>query len=192
MEFIYSIIKNIVACYLVLRILLEVIPGTKYRKYVKLFGSFLILLSLLQQVSIGLHNGIGLSLEQKIVEYQEKLNQDTFDIESSQNIMHSTVLSTYEEEIKSKLNKDIFKDEMRVNAVKLGVCEDVNNNEYGEITYLEVYISKNVDKTANISVDKIIIRQLTKDEGNLQAEEYRTEIAQLLNLSEEKITVYLS
>jgi hypothetical protein len=81
---------------------------------------------------------------------------------------------------------------MKVNAVKLGVCEDVNNNEYGEITYLEVYISKNVDKTANISVNKIIIRQLTKDDGNLQAEEYRTAIAQLLNLSEDKITVYLS
>ncbi|MDD3413554.1 MAG: stage III sporulation protein AF [Lachnospiraceae bacterium] len=192
MEFIYNIIKNIVACYLVLRILLEVIPGTKYRKYVKLFGSFLILLSLLQQVSIGLHNDIGLNLEHQILEYEKKLNQDTFDLESSQNIMHSTVLSTYEEEIKTQLNKELFGEEMMVNTVKLGVCEDVNDNEYGKISYLEVYISKNVDKTANISVNKIIIRQLTKDEGNLQAEEYRTEIAQLLNLSEEKITIYLS
>lgn len=163
MDFIYDLIKKIFASYLVLRIVLEIVPGQRYRKYVKLFGSFFLILAMLQSLTLGIPFIKNLSIDQKILDYQDQLDSSMQNLQSTGNSMDEVILSTMNEEVKRQFNNKNTESENEANADKIRESEDNRNIEYGSKQENSSVPNGNVDKSANISVQKIIVRQQEED-----------------------------
>ena len=157
MDFIYDLIKKIFASYLVLRIVLEIVPGQRYRKYVKLFGSFFLILAMLQSLTLGIPFIKNLSIDQKILDYQDQLDSSMQNLQSTGNSMDEVILSTMNEEVKRQFNNKNTESENEANADKIRESEDNRNIEYGSKQENSSVPNGNVDKSANISVSHLIV-----------------------------------
>lgn len=186
MNSIYQLVESMAAGYLILRSLMELVPSEEYKKYVKLFGSFLIIILVVEQIPFGLHNINEKRLENVLKIESQKLNEGVSKMQKYDKTAESKLLSTYEEEIKTRINNLIKEDKYAVKSLKISICEDVDSVDYGKISDVNVIVSKDVDKTANISVNKIIVRQKTNTPIKSGIE---NKISESLALPEEAITV---
>jgi hypothetical protein len=106
-------------------------------------------------------------------------------------LRNHAVLSTCENNVKDRLNKMTFSKKYGIKSVKIDICEDVDNVDYGQITCLQVIFSKNVDKSANIMVDRIIVGKQDENTDYILINQFKKEISEELMLSEEVIEVVI-
>ena len=171
-------------------LILHILPGEQYWKYVKLLIGIILIAFVLDVGSQfeWLPKKDGFNLTEI---HNEKLN---FESEIAANIeesQYSRALSTYENKIKDKINKLNLDSELNVKDVKIGICEDVDNVDYGEITTIKVELSKNVDKSANILVNDINIGNMSKKCDNLEDCVLERRIAEELGVKEEVVQVVI-
>ena len=191
MERICSVVKNTISFYLILNILIQAVPGEKYRKYVKVFGGFLMLVCLLGELPF-LQKMVSADEFSKLTQqYVQKLNDYKGHTEKLENITLASTLSTMESEIKTRINKCKSIVGYSANAVKIEVCEDTESGRFGEIEKITVYMGEYVDKTVNISVNKIIVRQNKTNSENEKEVMLKNVIAEELGVEPDVVFVCL-
>ena len=93
-------------------------------------------------------------------------------------VNNMSIENTYKSELKKQIEKDLAKDEIYIEDILLDI-----NLETGEITKLDLYLTKNEkNKTNTIIIDKIKIgkEELETKENNLSDKEVQS-IKKLLN-----------
>lgn len=93
-------------------------------------------------------------------------------------VNNMSIENTYKSELKKQIEKDLAKDEIYIEDILLDI-----NLETGEITKLDLYLTKNEkNKTNTIIIDKIEIgkEELETKENNLSDKEVQS-IKKLLN-----------
>ncbi len=170
---------------------LHVLPGEQYQKYIKLLVG-IVMIAFLLDAGTGIKGKPLFQQFEVTKNYNEKLNNESEKLKKIEESQYSGALSTYENKIKEKLNKLEYKDGLSVNDVKMDICDDVDNVDYGKITSLKVNLSKNVDKSVNIVVNSVIIGNMSKKSDNLENEQLRERIARELGLEKEVIHVVIS
>lgn len=93
-------------------------------------------------------------------------------------VNNMSIENTYKSELKKQIEKDLAKDEIYIEDILLDI-----NLETGEITKLDLYLTKNEkNKTNTIIIDKIKIgkEELEPKENNLSDKEVQS-IKKLLN-----------
>ena len=82
------------------------------------------------------------------------------------NLTVSSVLSTVQNEIKTKLNNSERLSEYTIHTVKVSICEDESSESFGEVSAIVLYMSENVERSVNISVNRIDVRQKVPQNQN--------------------------
>lgn len=93
-------------------------------------------------------------------------------------VNNMSIENTYKSELKKQIEKDLAKDEIYIEDILLDI-----NLETGEITKIDLYLTKNEkNKTNTIIIDKIEIgkEELETKENNLSDKEVQS-IKKLLN-----------
>ena len=173
------------------QMVLYMLPGEQYRKYAKLIIGLLLMIFMLQLLNRvtesfslqGITNLFGVNAE--------KLNYENKSMQEIEELRNHAVLSTCENNVKDRLNKMTFPNNYGIKSVKIDICEDVDNVDYGQIRCLQVIFSKNVDKSANIMVDRIIVGKQDENTDNILINQFKKEISEELMLSEEVIEVVI-
>ena len=104
MQQISGMVKNFISCYLILNILIQAVPGEKYRKYVRTFGGFLMIISFLGQIPVLGRIVSQDSFGKLVQEYAKDFEEASKKTDYLGNLTVSSVLSTVQNEIKTKLN----------------------------------------------------------------------------------------
>ena len=171
-------------------LILHMLPGEQYQKYVKLLLGIIMIAFILD--AGGQFGNAFDSVEDRLTElYSKKLNFENSVSEKVEESQYSRALSTYKNKIKTILNKSKIKDNYFVDAVNISVCEDVDSVDYGEIESIRVKVSKNVDKSVNIPVESIIIGKMSEKSDDLEYRQLQTDIARKLELEEEVIQIVI-
>ena len=185
---VYTLLLRLICFVVITRMLLLILPGKKYYMYMKLLIGFCIMILLITYMNQSL-SGFKFSENSESFMGQNKLNGKEMQFDKYAELGSSSVLSTYEKEIKRELNNQIITDKIYIESVKIDICGDVENVDYGKITNVVLKISENVDKSVNIEVKNIIVGQKNKKTENSEQIEIRTKAAELLGIEEAQVTI---
>ena len=166
MQQISGMVKNFISCYLILNILIQAVPGEKYRKYVRTFGGFLMIISFLGQIPVLGRIVSQDSFGKLVQEYAKDFEEASKKTDYLGNLTVSSVLSTVQNEIKTKLNNSERLSEYTIHTVKVSICEDESSESFGEVSAIVLYMSENVERSVNISVNRIDVRQKVPQNQN--------------------------
>ena len=184
-------VTNLVELLVFMGLILHILPGEQYQKYIKLLLGIVVIAFVLD--AGGAVTGLVGDCKDDITEcYNQKLNFEINAAEKMGESQYSWALSTYENKIKSVLNNYEFNEKIVVKDVEINVCEDVDSVDYGKITKVKVMLSKNVDKSGNILVSPIIIGKIDEKSDDLKADGLRMGIAEAIGVKEEVVQIVFS
>lgn len=169
-------------------LILNILPGEQYQKYVKLLLG-IVLIAFVMDAGGKVEKGTWIKKIDFTEISKEKLNFEMRVNENIEESQYSRALSTSENKIKTIINKLYPNDEIVAKSVKISICEDV---DYGKITAVKVEVSKNVDKSGNILVNHIIIGKIDKKSDDSEYAALQIKIAEALGLDVEVVQVVLS
>ncbi len=172
-------------------LILNILPGEQYQKYVKLLLG-IVLIAFVMDAGGKVEKGTWIKKIDFTEISNEKLNFEMRVNENIEESQYSRALSTSENKIKTIINKLYPNDEIVAKSVKISICEDVDNVDYGKITAVKVEVSKNVDKSGNILVNHIIIGKIDKKSDDSEYAALQIKIAEALGLDVEVVQVVLS
>ncbi|NLG03970.1 MAG: hypothetical protein GX567_09115 [Clostridia bacterium] len=189
-EWIFQISSGII----ILQAVLQVVPLEKYRGYMKI-----ILILMIMAMAGSYMKQADFFRLQTIFETEFGLMQNRrhnwgSQFEKQETISLSGQMSTYYDNVKTKVNNIIMDDHLYVKMLKIDVCEDYKNVDYGKIKSISIKLEKIVDKTVNIFNKPIIIKQHIDCTDNLREKsEYtkkiRQDIAETLQVEEEVLQI---
>lgn len=191
MQEICSVVKNMVACYLILNVLMQAVPGEKYRKYIRVFGNFLLLVCLIGQLPLLKKVVAEEEFSRITVQYEKMLSKEGKRSSQAALPVYSSTLSTMEEEIKTRINNIGCMDRYVVNAVNISVCEGSQGDGECRVDQIILFLSENVDKSVNISVNKIVVRQNDTKTENEKEILLKNVVAEELGVEPDVISVCL-
>lgn len=178
---IYDMMKNLALFFILTQIILQMLPGSRYRQYVKLVLGIVILLYLLTPVTALLRGQPTFPVDEFFDNYEKRLQNVSTMISEMQEKQNNKILSTYNEEVKSEINKVIEEEKMSVKALKIDICEDEQSEGFGQVQNISVLLDKNVDNSVDISVSPIRVEEVSlKQETAAAAGETGTEEARHL------------
>lgn len=178
---IYDMMKNLALFFILTQIILQMLPGSRYRQYVKLVLGIVILLYLLTPVTALLRGQPTFPVDEFFDNYEKRLQNVSTMISEMQEKQNNEILSTYNEEVKSEINKLIEEEKMSVKALKIDICEDEQSEGFGQVQNISVLLDKNVDNSVDISVSPIRVEEVSlKQETAAAAGETGTEEARHL------------
>lgn len=138
----YTWVKNIAYFFILVSVVMNLVPGKQYRKYIKLFTGIILILIILSPVSQLLHLEETLSYYLDLENYQLELEQLPYDLTLADGRRYEMITLSYEEEIRKQI-------ELWVNEKKLYLLEmqiywdlDSNSEEYGKIEGIDLILSK--------------------------------------------------
>lgn len=178
---IYDMMKNLALFFILTQIILQMLPGSRYRQYVKLVLGIVILLYLLTPVTALLHGQPTFPVDEFFDNYEKRLQNVSAMLSEMQEKQNNEILSTYNEEVKSEINKALEGEELSVKALEIDICEDEQSEGFGQVQSISVLLDKNVDNSVDISVSPIRVEEVSlKQETAAAAGETGTEEARHL------------
>lgn len=186
-----TMVKSLVSCYLILNILIQAVPGEKYRKYVKAFGGFLMIVTLLGQMPV-LQKLVSQDTFSELVgQYAQSFEAASGQTEELGNLAYSSLVSAMEKEMEERLgNSDNFSG-YNISAVKLSVCEDESSERYGEMEQITLFVSQSADEPARISVNRIEVGQNGVQNKNEKEMMLENVVAEELGVEPDMVSVRL-
>lgn len=158
---IYDMMKNLALFFILTQIILQMLPGSRYRQYVKLVLGIVILLYLLTPVTALLRGQPTFPVDEFFDNYEKRLQNVSVKLSQLQEKQNNEILSTYNEEVKSEINKAIVGEELSVKALKIDICEDEQSEDFGQVQNISVLLDKNVDNSVDISVSPIRVEEVS-------------------------------
>lgn len=191
MQEISGMVKNFISCYLILNILIQAVPGEKYRKYVRTFGGFLMIISFLGQIPVLGRIVSQDSFGKLVQEYAKDFEEASKKTDYLGNLTVSSVLSTVQNEIKTKLNNSERLSEYTIHTVKVSICEDESSESFGEVSAIVLYMSENVERSVNISVNRIDVRQKVPQNQNEREIVLENVVAEELGVGPDVVSLHI-
>ncbi len=191
MQQISGMVKNFISCYLILNILIQAVPGEKYRKYVRTFGGFLMIISFLGQIPVLGRIVSQDSFGKLVQEYAKDFEEASRKTDYLGNLTVSSVLSTVQNEIKTKLNNSERLSEYTIHTVKVSICEDESSESFGEVSAIVLYMSENVERSVNISVNRIDVRQKVPQNQNEREIVLENVVAEELGVGPDVVSLHI-
>ncbi len=191
MQQISGMVKNFISCYLILNILIQAVPGEKYRKYVRTFGGFLMIISFLGQIPVLGRIVSQDSFGKLVQEYAKDFEEASKKTDYLGNLTVSSVLSTVQNEIKTKLNNSERLSEYTIHTVKVSICEDESSESFGEVRAIVLYMSENVERSVNISVNRIDVRQKVPQNQNEREIVLENVVAEELGVGPDVVSLHI-
>ncbi|NBH82883.1 hypothetical protein D7X88_09550 [bacterium C-53] len=191
MQQISGMVKNFISCYLILNILIQAVPGEKYRKYVRTFGGFLMIISFLGQIPVLGRIVSQDSFGKLVQEYAKDFEEASKKTDYLGNLTVSSVLSTVQNEIKTKLNNSERLSEYTIHTVKVSICEDESSESFGEVSAIVLYMSENVERSVNISVNRIDVRQKVPQNQNEREIVLENVVAEELGVGPDVVSLHI-
>jgi len=179
----YTVLMRLVCFVVLTRMLLLILPGKKYYVYMKLIIGFCIIILMISYMNRLLSG----------YEFSESLNMfiqggtekdEEPDFQKYAQLSDLSMLSACEKEMKSQLNKEIITDAIYIEAVKLKVCEDSKNVNYGKIIEAVIQISSNTDKSVHIAVNHIMIGENDNSSEDTEISSLRKRAAEMIGIEE--------
>lgn len=179
----YTILMRLVCFVVLTRMLLLILPGKKYYVYMKLIIGFCIIILMISYMN-RLLSGYEFSGNLDMLFQGETEKDAEPGFEKYAQLSDSSMLSACEKEIKVQLNKEIITDGIYVQSVRLKVCEDVGNVDYGKIIEAVIEISSNADPSVNIAVNPIIIGKNDNNSENAEISSLQKKAAEIIGIEE--------
>ena len=107
------------------------------------------------------------------------------------NLTVSSVLSTVQNEIKTKLNNSERLSEYTIHTVKVSICEDESSESFGEVSAIVLYMSENVERSVNISVNRIDVRQKVPQNQNEREIVLENVVAEELGVGPDVVSLHI-
>lgn len=191
MQQISQMVKGIISCYLILNILIQAVPGEKYQKYVRAFGGFLMTVTLLGQLPVLEKLVSQEAFSELVSQYAKNFEDASGQTEQLGNLAYSGMISTMEEELRARIDKSGKLSGLHVRAVRVTVCEDTSDVNYGKIEKILLYAEEDTEKSVNISVDRIEIGQMDGEKKKEREIVLENVVAEELGVEPEMVSVHL-
>ena len=131
---------------------------------------------------------------EKIREMQSGREEWEQKFEKQETMAVSKEMSTKTEKIKRSVNNVASKYDLSVKSLEIRICDDYLNVDYGKIFSISIKLEKIVDKTVNMFIEPVIIKQQQNCVQNLReksefVKKFRQDIAYLLQIEEEVLEI---
>ncbi len=170
MAYFYSFIRGLAVFFILLQVIIGILPGEKYGKYMRMMIGIFIL----SYITYFLRNWDvkkAFSDFEKITElYEEKLMEVEKDYEEYEIVQHRQVISTLEKKIEEELDTLAKEEGYCVNYINIELCLDKEDKNYGKIEKMKIFLAPDIETYINISIDEIVLDEEEKS-SILQVEE---------------------
>lgn len=157
----FTWVKNIAYFFILISLVMNLVPGKQYKKYIKLFTGIILILIILSPVSRLFNLEDTLSHYLDMENYQLELEQLQYDLILADDKHYEMVISSYEDDIKRQI--DIWVKEKGLYLLDTSVNweMDSTSSEYGKIKGMSILVSKREnsieENEIEISIKKIIV-----------------------------------
>lgn len=152
------------------------IPSKQYKKYFDMCAGFIVIIIMLKPIVGVVSKGVSPNL----INYSDMNFLDRMDLIAVRDVVgHSdTAIVLYKSELKKKIINMLKEIDINVCNVNIHINEDNKSDEFGKVEKLSVVVrDKGVDlneevtlllsKNLNVEEGRIVVKRLTRDEGQL-------------------------
>ena len=181
MEYFIQWIKKLAIFYIIASLLIHIIPGEKYQKYIRLFLGIITIVLLMKPVGMlfGMDELYDKSLN---INYNIQMEQSLkMELEMVDMLQKEAIIGEYTKVIEENIKNYVIELPADFQKADIYIGLDSNKPDFGCITGIDVYIngSKNLSNRDNPSEDLI----------SLEIKKY---LANFYNLDKRNINVYIS
>ena len=181
--------QKIIIVIVVCTIIEMILPEGKNKKYIKTVIGIYVVFTIISPVISKINNGTKIDLEKYF--YQNNNYSETVTV-SSKIDTNKYIEETYRKNLKTEITKTLLEDNYEVENIKIEI-ETKDGKEYGNITYLEIILTKKEEKK-NIKINKIQIGENNNfSETSLVSEEEKIKVKNILSklykIEENKIVI---
>lgn len=179
MNAIYDWIKTIIFYMILMTVVLNVLPSGKYQKYIKFFSGMVLILLVMRPLT-GMAN-----LEDKMAYYYDLFSfsgeaaELAADIEGMDEKRYQSMISQYESAIAMDISAMVKEVGLTQIDANVELNQEVESEEFGKVTYLELTVAYEKDSGPPIYVEPISISK-----GGEEEETGEPETAQVVQLKE--------
>lgn len=190
----YTWVKNIAYFFIFVTIVMNLVPGKQYKKYIKLFTGIILILIILAPV------GQLFNLEETLADYfnmeiyQLELAQVEYDLILAEEKHYEMVTLSYEEDIKNQL-EDWGKEKglYLLNSNVYWEMDSTSSN-FGKIKGMDVIMSKDRhSESVMIEIEKVVVSLKSEDDskskGSIEEIYLKTLIQDFYNIPINNINV---
>lgn len=190
----YTWVKNIAYFFIFVTIVMNLVPGKQYKKYIKLFTGIILILIILAPV------GQLFNLEETLADYfnmeiyQLELAQVEYDLILAEEKHYEMVTLSYEEDIKNQL-EDWGKEKglYLLNSSVYWEMDSTSSN-FGKIKGMDVIMSKDrYSESVMIEIEKVVVSLKSEDDskskGSIEEIYLKTLIQDFYNIPINNINV---
>lgn len=190
----YTWVKNIAYFFILITIVMNVIPGKQYKKYIKLFTGIILILIILSPISQLFKLEETLSYYLSMENYQLELEQVPYDLILADEKHYKMVTSSYEEDIRNQI--EIWAKEKGLYLLDTSIYweMDSTSSDYGKIKGMDLIMSKKEhSESIKIGIEKIIVslnkEEESKNQGSVEEIYLKTLIQDFYNIPDNNINV---
>lgn len=179
MNAIYDWIKTIIFYMILMTVVLNVLPSGKYHKYIKFFSGMVLILLVMRPLT-GMAN-----LEDKMAYYYDLFSfsgeaaELAADIEGMDEKRYQSMIAQYESAIAMDISAMVKEVGLTQIDANVELNQEVESEEFGKVTYLELTVAYEKDSGPPIYVEPISISK-----GGEEEETGEPETAQVVQLKE--------
>lgn len=185
MNAVYDWIKTIIFYMILMTVVLNVLPSGKYHKYIKFFSGMVLILLVMRPLT-GIAN-----LEDKMAYYYDLFSfsgeaaELKADIEGMDEKRYQSMISQYESAIAMDISAMVKEVGLTQIDAKVELNQEVESEEFGKVTYLELTVAYEKDSGPPIYVEPISISKSGEKEDTGEPE-----TAQVVQLKEKLESFY--
>lgn len=204
MDIIYQTVKNIIIYLILTTVVMNLLGNSTFKKYVGIFTGMILILIVIRPVMNFLEMG-------EKLDYNFNLNYVTTSnkalegsIVEAENQQKKQIMLSYQEALKEEIKSMLEENQFFLVEFEIALAEDINEENYGEIIWMDIGVTKNSSKESEqLIMDKITIEKIEiqeQEEGkaplestieNLETREVKTRFMKLYDLEEEQINLWM-
>ncbi len=190
MAYFYSFIRGLAVFFILLQVIIGILPGEKYGKYMRMIIGIFIL----SYITYFLRNWDiqkDLTNFDKITNiYEEKLMEVEKDYEEYEAMQQKQVLSALENKVEEELENLAKEEGYCVNYINIELCLDKEDKNYGKIDKMKIFLAPDIEKYINISIDEIVLDEEEKSSISQVEEKIMNYITRQYKISEGGVKIW--
>ncbi|NLZ80886.1 MAG: stage III sporulation protein AF [Clostridiales bacterium] len=193
----YTWVKNMAYFFILVTIVMNLVPGKQYKKYIKLFTGIILILIILSPVSQLFNLEESLSFYLNMENYQLELEQVQYDLLLADEKHYEMVTLSYEEDIKNQI--EIWAKEKGLYLLDSSIYweMDSTSSDYGKIKGMDLIMSKKEhsvqEEVIDIGIEKVMVslnsEEESKSKGSIEEIYLKTLIQDFYNIPVNNINV---
>ena len=155
MDFLYDWVKNLAIFMILISLIRNLLPKSNYEKYVRLFTGMLAVLLVLQPFIkiLGMQDSIDDLFSLDIYSQEMDAMKENFLLAGSD--FENSLISNYEEQIRKQILLLLKEEGIEMAQIEFYVCMDEEDERYGSISRMEIYLGKEAERKENTDFPEI-------------------------------------